>query len=66
MLDTPRRVTEMKIPFTEYALSGDQSRRLPRGDILAYGGDIAYLPEGLRGHKGCVFCVVPNKHLRRI
>jgi hypothetical protein len=55
MLDTPRRVTEMKIPFTEYALSGDQSRRLPRGEILAFGGDIAYLPEDLRGHKGCVF-----------
>ena len=61
MLDTPRRVTEMKIPFTEYALSGDQSRRLPRGDILAYGGDIAYLPEGLRGHKGCVFRDRPSQ-----
>jgi hypothetical protein len=35
MLDTPRRVTEMKIPFAECALSGDQSRRLPHGDILA-------------------------------
>jgi hypothetical protein len=46
MLDTPRRVTEMKIPFTEYALSGDLSRRLPQGDILVFGGDIAYLPEG--------------------
>ena len=55
MLDTPRRATEMNIPFTEYALSGDQSRRLPRGDILAFRGGLAYLPEGLRGHKGCVF-----------
>ena len=35
MLDTPRRVTEMKIPFAECALSGDQSQRLPHGDILA-------------------------------
>jgi hypothetical protein len=25
----------MKIPFAECALSGDQSRRLPHGDILA-------------------------------
>jgi hypothetical protein len=55
MLDTPRRVTEMKIPFTDYAFSGDQSRRLPCEDILACGGDIAYLPESLRGHKGCFF-----------
>ncbi len=28
--------------FAEYALSGDQPRRLPRGDILVFGGDIAY------------------------
>jgi hypothetical protein len=28
--------------FAEYALSGDQSRRLPRGDILVFGGDVAY------------------------
>jgi hypothetical protein len=52
MSDTPRRVPEMKIPFTEYALSGDQSRRLLQGDILAFGGDIAYLPEGLRRAQG--------------
>jgi threonine dehydrogenase-like Zn-dependent dehydrogenase len=48
MLDTPRRVNEMKIQFAEYALSGDQSRRLPQGDILAFGGGISDLPEGLR------------------
>lgn len=57
MLDTPRRVTEMKIPFTEYALSEDQSRRLPRGDILAFGGDIADLPEGLRGTRVAFFAI---------
>jgi hypothetical protein len=28
--------------FAEYALSGDQPRRLPRGDILVFGGDVAY------------------------
>jgi hypothetical protein len=28
--------------FSEYALSGDQLRRLPRGDILVFGGDVAY------------------------
>jgi hypothetical protein len=28
--------------FAEYALSGDQPRRLPRGDILVFGGDLAY------------------------
>jgi len=28
--------------FAEYALSGDQLRRLPRGDILVFGGDVAY------------------------
>lgn len=28
--------------FAEYALSGDQPRQLPRGDILVFGGDIAY------------------------
>jgi hypothetical protein len=28
--------------FAEYELSGDQPRRLPRGDILVFGGDIAY------------------------
>jgi len=28
--------------FAEYALSGDQTRRLPRGDILVFGGDVAY------------------------
>src|SRR5262245_23405059 len=28
--------------FAEYALSGDQPRRLPRGDVLVFGGDIAY------------------------
>jgi hypothetical protein len=28
--------------FAEYALSGDQLRRLPRGDILVFGGDLAY------------------------
>ena len=28
--------------FAEYALSGDQPRALPRGDILVFGGDIAY------------------------
>src|SRR5215468_10825054 len=28
--------------FSEYAISGDQSRRLPRGDILVFGGDVAY------------------------
>ena len=55
MLDMPRRVTEMKIPFAECALSGDQSRRLPRGDILAFGGDIAYLPEGLWRAQGLRF-----------
>src|SRR5262247_1996326 len=27
--------------FAEYALSGDQPRRLPRGDILVFGGDVA-------------------------
>jgi hypothetical protein len=28
--------------FAEYALSGDKPRTLPRGDILIFGGDIAY------------------------
>src|SRR5215471_5344842 len=28
--------------FAEYALSGDRPRRLPRGDILVFGGDTAY------------------------
>jgi hypothetical protein len=28
--------------FAEYALSGDQPRSLPRGDILVFGGDVAY------------------------
>jgi hypothetical protein len=28
--------------FAEYALSGNQPRRLPRGDILVFGGDVAY------------------------
>jgi hypothetical protein len=28
--------------FAEYAISGDRPRRLPRGDILVFGGDIAY------------------------
>jgi len=28
--------------FAEYALSGDKPRRLPRGDILVFGGDVAY------------------------
>jgi hypothetical protein len=28
--------------FAEYELSGDQPRRLPRGDMLVFGGDIAY------------------------
>jgi hypothetical protein len=28
--------------FAEYALSGDRPRRLPRGDILVFGGDVAY------------------------
>jgi hypothetical protein len=55
MLDTPRRATEMKIQFAECAFSGDQSWRLPQGDVLAFGGDIAYFPEALRGHTGCVF-----------
>jgi hypothetical protein len=45
----------MKIQFTEYALSGVQSRRLPRGDILESGGGIAYLPEGLRRAQGLRF-----------
>jgi hypothetical protein len=31
-----------RMVFAEYALSGDQPRRLPRGDILVFGGDIAY------------------------
>jgi hypothetical protein len=61
MLGTPRRVTEMKIPFAEYALSGDQSRRLPRRDILAFGGDIAYLPEGLRDTRVALFEIGPTK-----
>ncbi len=28
--------------FAEYALSGEQPRTLPRGDILVFGGDVAY------------------------
>ena len=28
--------------FAEYALSGDQPRTLPRGDLLLFGGDTAY------------------------
>jgi hypothetical protein len=28
--------------FAEYALSGDQPRNLPRGDLLIFGGDSAY------------------------
>jgi hypothetical protein len=28
--------------FAEYALSGDQPRTLPRGDILIFGSDVAY------------------------
>jgi hypothetical protein len=28
--------------FAEYTLAGDQPRSLPRGDILVFGGDIAY------------------------
>jgi hypothetical protein len=28
--------------FAEYALAGDQHRILPRGDLLVFGGDVAY------------------------
>ncbi len=28
--------------FAEYALAGDQPRTLPRGDLLVFGGDVAY------------------------
>jgi hypothetical protein len=55
MLDTPRRVTEMKIPFAECALSGDQSRRLPRGDILALQATSPISPSGFEGTRVAFF-----------
>lgn len=51
LFDTPRRVTEMKIPFAEYALSGDQLRRLPWEDIST----LPIFPRALRKAQGLLF-----------
>jgi hypothetical protein len=61
MLDTPRRVTEMKIPFTEHALSGDQSRRLPCGEILASEATSPIFPRIFEGTRVAFFEIGPAK-----